>query len=444
MAEKHEIAELGEVRSDGADHRDEAALARVGKKTVLKRKFGFLAILGFSCTVLVTWEGFLVLFLVGLQNGGPAGVFYGYLITWLGTTSVFAVLSELVSMAPTSGGQYHWVAMLAPPRYQKVLSYIAGWLTVAGWQATIASCSYLTASLVQGILVLTQPNYTPHNWHATILFWAIIAFAVVITTGANWLLPMFEAIILFIHIAGFLGIIVPLLAMGPHENAHDVFTTFINRGGWDTQGLSFCIGMMGTVYAFVGGDGAIHMAEEIQNAPVTVPRAIMTGVSSHTSIPVNAVAATTVIAIILSFVNIGSATAFNGVISVAIAGIFSSYLLVSSLLLYRRVTGGIISLQDLEDHPNLTNTTGKLLSWGPWCIPGALGIANNAFACAYLSFVFFFTFWPSVKDVQPANMNWSILVTGVITIFSGLYYVISARKTYTGPIIEIGTEETPN
>lgn len=36
MAEKHEIAELGEVRSEGADHRDEAALARVGKKTVLK------------------------------------------------------------------------------------------------------------------------------------------------------------------------------------------------------------------------------------------------------------------------------------------------------------------------------------------------------------------------------------------------------------------------
>lgn len=139
---------------------------------------------------------------------------------------------------------------------------VSGWLTVAGWQATIASCSYLTASLVQGILVLTQPNYTPHNWHATILFWAIIAFAVVITTGANWLLPMFEAIILFIHIAGFLGIIVPLLAMGPHENAHDVFTTFINRGGWDTQGLSFCIGMMGTVYAFVGGDGAIHVCAE--------------------------------------------------------------------------------------------------------------------------------------------------------------------------------------
>jgi choline transport protein len=32
------------------------------------------------------------------SSGGPAGVIYGYLLVWLGTTSVFVVLSELVSM----------------------------------------------------------------------------------------------------------------------------------------------------------------------------------------------------------------------------------------------------------------------------------------------------------------------------------------------------------
>lgn len=40
---------------------DDAALARLGKKPVLKRNFGFMTILGFSCTVLITWEGSLVL-----------------------------------------------------------------------------------------------------------------------------------------------------------------------------------------------------------------------------------------------------------------------------------------------------------------------------------------------------------------------------------------------
>lgn len=40
--------------------RDDEALARLGKKPILKRNFGFLTILGFSCTVLITWEGTLM------------------------------------------------------------------------------------------------------------------------------------------------------------------------------------------------------------------------------------------------------------------------------------------------------------------------------------------------------------------------------------------------
>jgi len=42
-----------------ASIRDDATLARLGKKPVLKRNFGFMTILGFSCTVLITWEGSL-------------------------------------------------------------------------------------------------------------------------------------------------------------------------------------------------------------------------------------------------------------------------------------------------------------------------------------------------------------------------------------------------
>jgi choline transport protein len=75
--------------------------------------------------------------------------------------------------------------------------------------------------------------------------------------------------------------------------------------------------------------------------------------------------------------------------------------------------------------------------WGPWKIPGVMGIANNAFACTYLTFVFFFSFWPTFKDVTVATMNWSILVTGGIALLSAVYYVVWARKTYHGPVVEI-------
>jgi choline transport protein len=84
-----------------------------------------------------------------------------------------------------------------------------------------------------------------------------------------------------------------------------------------------------------------------------------------------------------------------------------------------------------------THVTYTPIIWGPWRIPGMLGIANNIFACVYLIFVLFFSLWPSYAAVTPQNMNWSILITGVIAIFSALYYFFWAKRTYEGPVIEV-------
>ena len=84
---------------------DDAQLQRLGKRPVLNRSFGFMSILGFSCSALLSWEGVLVTSVPGLLNGGPAGVIYGFLINWIGTLSVYTVLAELASIAPTTGGQ---------------------------------------------------------------------------------------------------------------------------------------------------------------------------------------------------------------------------------------------------------------------------------------------------------------------------------------------------
>jgi amino acid transporter len=211
-----------------------------------------MSILGFSCTVLITWEGSLILFQQGLQNGGPAGVIYGFLIVWIGNLSVFSTLSELASLAPTSGGQYHWVAMLAPRSCAKFLSYITGWLTVGGWQGSVASGGYLTGTLIQGLIALTAPSYDAKPYQGTLLFWAVVFFAVFINAVVSSMLPKFEGLILILHILGFFGILIPLVILGPHSDASFVFTTFFNNGGWPTQGLSFFVGLIGNVFAFVG------------------------------------------------------------------------------------------------------------------------------------------------------------------------------------------------
>ncbi|KAK8105106.1 amino acid transporter [Apiospora kogelbergensis] len=499
--------------------RDDAALARLGKKAVLKRNFGFLTIMGFSCTVLVTWEGCLI--------GGPSGLVYGFLVVWFGTFSVFVVISELVSMAPTSGGQYHWVSMLAPPYWRQFFGYMTGWLTIAGWQAAVASGMLMNGTMIQGLVLLTRPEYADHmqNWHGTLISWAVVMCAFAVNAVIGSVLAKFEGFVLIIHLLGFFAILLPLILLGEHTSAAEVFDTFLNSGNWPTQGLSLSIGITGVVFAFLGGDAAIHMSEEIENAPVVVPRSLLSGlmlngclgfgmvvtalfcmgdidaalaenpvypymaifhravgsssgaaamasiilvmsfsgmtgavastsrvywafardrglpgwrvlkrVNRRTHIPFNSVLLTTCVAILLSLINIGNQTAFNAVMSISIAALFGSYFFASSLLLYNRLTGKI---QEPLNDGSLTNTIGETITWGPWRLRGLLGVANNTFACIYLIYVFFFSFWPPIAQVTLENFNWAVVVFTATISFSLLYYAIWARRTYLGPIIEL-------
>lgn len=105
---------------------DDAHLARLGKRPLLTRSFGFMSILGFSCSSLISWEGILVTSVGGLVNGGPAGVVWGFLFNWVGALSTFATIAELASIAPVAAGQYYWVAMMAPKSCGTFLTYMTG------------------------------------------------------------------------------------------------------------------------------------------------------------------------------------------------------------------------------------------------------------------------------------------------------------------------------
>jgi choline transport protein len=96
----------------------------------------------------------------------------------------------MASMSPTAGGQYHWVSEFAPPRYQKVLSYYSGWLTAIGWQVYLASVCYLVGTLIQGMIVLNNPDYVFERWHGTLLTIAIVLFTITFNTALANRLPI--------------------------------------------------------------------------------------------------------------------------------------------------------------------------------------------------------------------------------------------------------------
>lgn len=183
--------------------------------------------------------------------------------------------NNVLFSAPTSGGQYHWVSEFAPEGSQRFVSYIVGWISVLGWQTGLASLTFLAGTMIQGLITLNHPDYVPQGWHGTLLVIAVTAFCIIFNTFLAKRLPMVEGLVLIIHILGFFAVLIPLWVLGPRASPAEVFTSFHNLGGWSTTGLAFFVGLLSPVYTLIGADSAVHMSEEINDASVVLPKAIM-------------------------------------------------------------------------------------------------------------------------------------------------------------------------
>ena len=177
-------------------------------------------------------------------------------------------------MYPTSGGQYHWVALLAPPKWSKFLSWLTGmmafevhinnantppgWLSVLGWQAGCTSGTFLGGTIIQGLLVLNDYSYDYQRWHGTLLLYAVLLVTVFVNTIAVRVLPALEGVILILHMLGFLAILIPLVYLAPRSSTEFVFAIWANFSGYP-NGLSWFVGLTTSSVLFIGFDGACHM-----------------------------------------------------------------------------------------------------------------------------------------------------------------------------------------
>ncbi|KAK5692864.1 hypothetical protein LTR97_010340 [Elasticomyces elasticus] len=199
---------------------------------------------------------------------------YGFIFCFLGTLATCASLAEYASISPTSAAQYRWAAELAPKKHFLIISWIFGWITFWGWQLTTASPAFLAATIVQALLVLNYPTtYTFQRWHGTLIYLLITWMGAVVNVGfARWL-PRLEG---FLYVGRFFAILIPLVYLAPEQNtASFVWTSTADADAWPNYGIAFCIGVTTSTFPFVGYDAASHMAEEVHNPKVVIPRAMI-------------------------------------------------------------------------------------------------------------------------------------------------------------------------
>jgi choline transport protein len=157
---------------------------------------------------------------------------------------------------------------------------------VIAWQAASASCGYLTATTLQGLIINSQPDYAPQRWQGTLLVFAVMLISLIFNTFLSSYLPMIENTILFFHVTLFFVIMIVLTVMAPVKSeSKNVWALFLNEGGYESKGVSFFVGLITPLFAFAGADGAVHMCEEIKNASTVLPWAMMGTSPFHHYLP---------------------------------------------------------------------------------------------------------------------------------------------------------------
>lgn len=209
------------------------------------------------------------------------------------TLAVAIPMAEMCSMFPVAGGQYSWVAALAPPRIARGLSYISGWFMLIGLSiyylsvvlsnelgilAMGATNNSIGANFILGMANLVFPEYEIQRWQ-TVLVAYLVAF--VSTTVNIWgphLLHRLARFILIWNVSAFLICMITLVATNDNKQpASFVFHDFQNFTGWGSS-MAAIVGILQACFGMCCYDAPSHMTEEMKSASKEAPKAIILSV----------------------------------------------------------------------------------------------------------------------------------------------------------------------
>lgn len=117
---------------------------------------------------------------------------------------------------------------------------------------------------------------------------------------------------------------------------------------------------------------------------------------------------------LLSFIYIGSSTAFNAIISLTSIGLHISYILPIRFIIPRKIRGPPVA-------------------FGPFKL-GKWGIPINLFSLVYLFFVIIWIPFPIELPVTGSNMNYAGPILLVVIIGAVIDWFISGHKRFDFPI----------
>ncbi|CAK7234802.1 hypothetical protein SBRCBS47491_009072 [Sporothrix bragantina] len=235
----------------------EGTLVFMGHGEVMSRSFNLLSACATGITTGNSWAVLGAGIIASIYNGGPPGAIYEYTLVSIFYCFIAASVAELASSIPSSGGVYHWALVTAGPTYGRV-----------------CSCNILVYCYS-----LYHENYVYERWHVFISYLIMSWLCCFVVMFGQRILPTLSRIGSFLIITGFfITIIVCAVLPGRTGNGYasskSVWAGWENMTGYSSNGFVFLAGMLNGAFAVGAIDCVTHIAEEIPNARVNIPKAL--------------------------------------------------------------------------------------------------------------------------------------------------------------------------
>ncbi|KAJ5683436.1 hypothetical protein N7462_006601 [Penicillium macrosclerotiorum] len=257
---------------------EDVRLENLGYEQELKRSFGLLSMIGFSFSVVTSWTALSGVFIVGVTSGGPPVMVFSFIGVSILTLAVAIPMAEMCSMYPVAGGQYSWVAALAPPKFARGLSYVTGWFMLIGLLAMGATNNSIASNFVLGMANLIFPEYEIQRWQTVLVAYLVAILSAAVNLWGSHLLHKISKFILIWNVGSFVIVTITLLATNDHKQpASFVFSEFQNTTGWGT-GMAAIVGILQACFGMCCYDAPSHMTEEMKSASKEAPKAIVLAV----------------------------------------------------------------------------------------------------------------------------------------------------------------------
>ena len=247
------------------DSTGDALLRAQGHRAAMKRSFSPFAALGLGFSITNSWVGYLSCFRQNLAYAGPNSVVFGLLVAAAIQWVITLGLSEISSCFPSSGGQYHFVFILAPKGSQKFTAFITGWMNILGWSVALCSGVSVVVASVSGLIAFWDDSFQATQGQSYLIYLAVTFLSVSPLFLAPRFVPRIVQISLTFSVTGLIIIFCLVLALRKQSQPLSSITSpGPGQSGWE-MGPAWLLGITNSMYPFSATDAVIHIAEEMKN-----------------------------------------------------------------------------------------------------------------------------------------------------------------------------------